>query len=157
MVMHQMIKESVARDGTYIWHMQGNPCPSQKVFLWPLKMIQTAILISLKASLDALFFSQFFFWDRFSRFKLVSSLNAVTSGATTWFHKVRAVTQDAVCVSRLRSCGVIFIGKANMHELGLGTTGNNPNYGQASSSAFALIFLLCTDVCSSMFFRWNLM
>nr|XP_010908066.1 fatty acid amide hydrolase isoform X1 [Elaeis guineensis] len=53
----------------------------------------------------------------------------LTKGATTWFHKVRAVTQDAVCVSRLRSCGVIFIGKANMHELGLGTTGNNPNYG----------------------------
>lgn len=75
------------------------------------------------------FFSESFFWDRFSRYKLVSSLNAVTSGATTWFHKVRAVTQDAVCVSRLRSSGVIFIGKANMHELGLGTTGNNPNYG----------------------------
>ncbi|XP_038975380.1 LOW QUALITY PROTEIN: fatty acid amide hydrolase [Phoenix dactylifera] len=53
----------------------------------------------------------------------------LTKGATTWFHKVRAVTQDAVCVSRLRSCGVIFIGKGNMHELGLGTTGNNPNYG----------------------------
>ncbi|XP_058081936.1 fatty acid amide hydrolase [Magnolia sinica] len=52
-----------------------------------------------------------------------------TKGATTWFHKVRQVKEDAVCVSRLRSCGVIFIGKANMHELGLGTTGNNPNYG----------------------------
>lgn len=52
-----------------------------------------------------------------------------TKGATTWFHKVRTVEQDAVCVSRLRSCGVVFIGKANMHELGLGTTGNNPNYG----------------------------
>ncbi|KAL5704732.1 hypothetical protein ACHQM5_023118 [Ranunculus cassubicifolius] len=52
-----------------------------------------------------------------------------TKGATTWFHKIRSVKEDAVCVSRLRSCGVIFIGKANMHELGLGTTGNNPNYG----------------------------
>lgn len=50
-------------------------------------------------------------------------------GSTTWLHTVRPVKQDAVCVSRLRSCGVIFIGKANMHELGLGTTGNNPNYG----------------------------
>lgn len=37
--------------------------------------------------------------------------------------------EDAVCVSRLRSCGVILVGKANMHELGMGTTGNNPNYG----------------------------
>ncbi|KAF8389143.1 hypothetical protein HHK36_025836 [Tetracentron sinense] len=52
-----------------------------------------------------------------------------TKGATTWFHEVRSVKKDAVCVSRLRSCGVIFIGKANMHELGLGTTGNNSNYG----------------------------
>lgn len=52
-----------------------------------------------------------------------------SKSATTWFHKVRTVKKDAVCVSRLRSCGVIFIGKANMHELGMGTTGNNPNYG----------------------------
>nr|DAD22214.1 TPA_asm: hypothetical protein HUJ06_023677 [Nelumbo nucifera] len=52
-----------------------------------------------------------------------------TKGATTWLHEVRTVEKDAVSVSRLRSCGVIFVGKANMHELGLGTTGNNPNYG----------------------------
>ncbi|XP_058189631.1 fatty acid amide hydrolase-like isoform X2 [Rhododendron vialii] len=52
-----------------------------------------------------------------------------SKGATTWFHEVRPVRKDAVCVSRLRSCGVIFVGKANMHEMGLGTTGNNPNYG----------------------------
>lgn len=51
------------------------------------------------------------------------------AGATTWMHEVRSVEKDAVSVSRLRSCGVIFVGKANMHELGLGTTGNNPNYG----------------------------
>lgn len=53
----------------------------------------------------------------------------VLIGATTWMHEVRTVKEDAVCVSRLRSCGVIFVGKANMHELGMGTTGNNPNYG----------------------------
>ncbi|XP_052207958.1 fatty acid amide hydrolase-like isoform X2 [Diospyros lotus] len=52
-----------------------------------------------------------------------------SKGATTWFHEVRPVKKDAVSVSRLRSCGVIFVGKANMHELGLGTAGNNPNYG----------------------------
>ncbi|XP_057495987.1 fatty acid amide hydrolase [Actinidia eriantha] len=52
-----------------------------------------------------------------------------SKGATTWFHEVRPVKKDAVSVSRLRICGVIFVGKANMHELGLGTTGNNPNYG----------------------------
>ncbi|CAN1284561.1 Fatty acid amide hydrolase [Linum perenne] len=52
-----------------------------------------------------------------------------TNGGTTWLHKVRSVKRDAVCVSRLRSCGAIFVGKANMHELGMGTTGNNSNYG----------------------------
>lgn len=50
-------------------------------------------------------------------------------GGTTWFHKVREVKNDAVCVARLRECGVIFVGKTNQHELGSGTTGNNPHYG----------------------------
>ncbi|KAL1289435.1 hypothetical protein HN51_057604 [Arachis hypogaea] len=52
-----------------------------------------------------------------------------SKGASTWMHEVRTVKEDAICVSRLRSCGVIFVGKANMHEFGMGTTGNNPNYG----------------------------
>jgi hypothetical protein len=43
--------------------------------------------------------------------------------------KVREVKDDAVCVARLRQCGVIMVGKAVMHELGMGTTGNNPIYG----------------------------
>lgn len=54
-----------------------------------------------------------------------------TNGGTTWFHEVYEVEKDAVSVSRLRSCGVILVGKANMHEFGLGTTGNNPNHGTA--------------------------
>ncbi|KAF3772946.1 Fatty acid amide hydrolase [Nymphaea thermarum] len=52
-----------------------------------------------------------------------------TKDGTTWLHEVRAVNQDAVSVAKLRACGVIFIGKANLHELGLGTSGSNPNYG----------------------------
>ncbi|CAN0921048.1 Fatty acid amide hydrolase [Linum grandiflorum] len=52
-----------------------------------------------------------------------------TKGGTTWLHEVRSVKRDAVCVSRLRSCGAILVGKANMHELGMGTTGNNSNHG----------------------------
>lgn len=52
-------------------------------------------------------------------------------GGTTWFHKVRDVKKDAICVARLRECGVIFVGKTNQHELGSGTTGNNPHYGTA--------------------------
>lgn len=51
------------------------------------------------------------------------------TGASTWMHEFRSVNKDSVCVSKLRSCGVIFLGKANMHEFGMGTTGNNPNYG----------------------------
>ncbi|PWA37390.1 amidase [Artemisia annua] len=54
-----------------------------------------------------------------------------TNGATTWFHEVRKVNKDAVSVSKLRICGAILVGKANMHELGMGTTGVNPNYGTA--------------------------
>ncbi|PQQ09921.1 fatty acid amide hydrolase [Prunus yedoensis var. nudiflora] len=53
-------------------------------------------------------------------------------GGTTWMHEVRTIKKDAVSVSRLRSCGVIFVGKENMHELGMGTTGNNSNYGSYS-------------------------
>ncbi|KAL2537128.1 Fatty acid amide hydrolase [Forsythia ovata] len=54
-----------------------------------------------------------------------------SKGGTTFFHEIRPVEEDAASVSRLRSCGVVLVGKANMHELGLGTTGNNPNYGTA--------------------------
>ncbi|KAJ4759942.1 Glutamyl-tRNA(Gln) amidotransferase subunit A [Rhynchospora pubera] len=50
---------------------------------------------------------------------------------TSWFDQVRKVDKDATCVARLRKCGAILIGKANMHELGLGVTGNNPNHGTA--------------------------
>ncbi|XP_024518242.1 fatty acid amide hydrolase [Selaginella moellendorffii] len=52
-------------------------------------------------------------------------------GGTQWLHKYREVKTDAACVARLRECGVIFAGKTNMHELGMGTTGNNPYSGTA--------------------------
>ncbi|XP_073041463.1 fatty acid amide hydrolase-like isoform X1 [Primulina eburnea] len=54
-----------------------------------------------------------------------------SNGGTTFFHETRPVEEDADSVAKLRSCGVILVGKANMHELGLGTSGNNPNYGTA--------------------------
>ncbi|CAN1284564.1 Fatty acid amide hydrolase [Linum perenne] len=63
------------------------------------------------------------------REQAAGSTQRFEEGGTTWLHKVRSVKRDAVCVSRLRSCGAIFVGKANMHELGMGTTGNNSNYG----------------------------
>ena len=55
--------------------------------------------------------------------------NLVMPSATTWIHEVCFIKMDAVCVSRLHNCGVIFLRKANMHELGMGMTRNNPNYG----------------------------
>lgn len=33
------------------------------------------------------------------------------------------------CVKRLQAAGVVIVGKTSMHEFGLDTTGNNPNYG----------------------------
>ncbi|EFJ20697.1 hypothetical protein SELMODRAFT_108353 [Selaginella moellendorffii] len=52
-----------------------------------------------------------------------------TNGASVWVKKIRKTKDDSVCVSRLRKCGAIFPGKANMHEVGMGTTGNNPFFG----------------------------
>ncbi|CAK7330355.1 unnamed protein product [Dovyalis caffra] len=63
------------------------------------------------------------------RKQAAASTKRFEEGGTTWMHEVRSVEKDAVCVSRLRSCGVIFVGKSNMHELDMGTTGNNSNYG----------------------------
>ena len=36
---------------------------------------------------------------------------------------------DATPVARMRAAGALLIGKANMHEIGLGVTGLNPHYG----------------------------
>ncbi|KAL0384378.1 UNVERIFIED_CONTAM: Fatty acid amide hydrolase [Sesamum radiatum] len=65
------------------------------------------------------------------RKQAAASTQRFEDGGTTFFHEVRPVEEDAVPVARLRKCGVILVGKANMHELGLGTTGNNPNHGTA--------------------------
>lgn len=54
-----------------------------------------------------------------------------STAGTKWLPQVREVKEDAVSVARLRSCGMIIIGKAVMHELGMGTTGNNPHHGTA--------------------------
>ncbi|KAL5704387.1 hypothetical protein ACHQM5_022825 [Ranunculus cassubicifolius] len=54
-----------------------------------------------------------------------------TTGGTKWLHKLRPCESDASCVNLLRSCGAIIVGKTNMHELGVGTSGINPHYGAA--------------------------
>lgn len=50
-------------------------------------------------------------------------------GGTKWLHKFRKATDDATCVKLLRACGAMLVGKTNMHELGMGTSGINPHYG----------------------------
>jgi Asp-tRNA(Asn)/Glu-tRNA(Gln) amidotransferase A subunit family amidase len=40
-------------------------------------------------------------------------------------------THDATAVARLRAAGALLIGKCNMHEIGIGTTGINPHHGSA--------------------------
>ncbi|KAL2621092.1 hypothetical protein R1flu_001297 [Riccia fluitans] len=52
-----------------------------------------------------------------------------STGGTKWLHRYREVKEDAECVSKLRKAGVVFVGKANMNELGLGVTGHNTHYG----------------------------
>ncbi|XP_057816510.1 fatty acid amide hydrolase isoform X2 [Cryptomeria japonica] len=52
-----------------------------------------------------------------------------TTGGTKWLHKFRKATDDATCVKLLRACGAMLVGKTNMHELGMGTSGINPHYG----------------------------
>jgi Asp-tRNA(Asn)/Glu-tRNA(Gln) amidotransferase A subunit family amidase len=39
--------------------------------------------------------------------------------------------RDGHCVAALRRCGALLVGKANMHELGIGVTGLNPHHGSA--------------------------
>ncbi|MBT3219598.1 MAG: amidase [Proteobacteria bacterium] len=51
--------------------------------------------------------------------------------AGTSFLGAEPETEDAETVGRLRRAGAMLIGKANMHEVGLGVTGINPHYGPA--------------------------
>ncbi|MFP4425950.1 MAG: amidase [Spirochaetaceae bacterium] len=47
----------------------------------------------------------------------------------TSFLTTKKAEKDATVVARLRAAGAIILGKANMHEIGIGVTGLNPNYG----------------------------
>ncbi|MEQ9367262.1 MAG: amidase, partial [Leptospirales bacterium] len=49
----------------------------------------------------------------------------------TAFLGTQAATADATAVQRLRDQGALLIGKANMHEIGIAVTGNNPHHGVA--------------------------
>jgi Asp-tRNA(Asn)/Glu-tRNA(Gln) amidotransferase A subunit family amidase len=60
-----------------------------------------------------------------------------TTGGTRWLATARPCGGDAACVAQLRACGAIMAGKANMHELGAGTSGVNPHHG-ASRNPYCL-------------------
>jgi Asp-tRNA(Asn)/Glu-tRNA(Gln) amidotransferase A subunit family amidase len=47
----------------------------------------------------------------------------------TAFLGVTPCREDSTVVARMRSAGALLIGKANMHEIGIGVTGLNPNLG----------------------------
>ncbi len=53
-----------------------------------------------------------------------------TTVGTKFLGKTPA-TQDATVVARMRAAGALLIGKANMHEIGIGVTGLNPHHGCA--------------------------
>ena len=55
-----------------------------------------------------------------------------TTGGTRWLGAARRCQADAACVAQLRACGAVLAGKANMHELGAGTSGINPHHGYVS-------------------------
>ena len=60
--------------------------------------------------------------------------NPITCVVAQYFLGKEVSTSDATLVDKLRSAGAIIIGITNMHELGIGTLGNNPNR-QGSTSA----------------------
>lgn len=53
-----------------------------------------------------------------------------TTVGTKFLGTTRA-TEDATVVARLRAAGAVLVGKTNMHEIGMGVTGLNPNHGSA--------------------------
>jgi Asp-tRNA(Asn)/Glu-tRNA(Gln) amidotransferase A subunit family amidase len=82
--------------------------------------------------------------DRWQRGKPLSPLDGVpvavkdevdqqgypTTVGTCFLGKV-AAAEDSGAVAPLRRAGAVLIGKANMHEIGLGVTGLNPHHGSA--------------------------
>ncbi|UZE95376.1 amidase [Alkalimarinus alittae] len=52
-----------------------------------------------------------------------------TTVGTHIYGQDHSVPHDATVVARLRAAGALLIGKANMHEIGIGVTGANPHFG----------------------------
>ena len=54
-----------------------------------------------------------------------------TTVGTAFLGRRGPAAADAVAVARLRAAGALLIGKANMHEIGMGATGLNAHHGPA--------------------------
>ncbi|KAJ3074255.1 hypothetical protein HK102_005848, partial [Quaeritorhiza haematococci] len=50
-----------------------------------------------------------------------------TSLGTSFYHQ--QVDRDGFCIGKLRDAGALFIGKTNMHEIGIDVTNCNPHWG----------------------------
>ena len=59
----------------------------------------------------------------------IDALPYATMVGTEMIGQDASANQDATAVARLRAAGAIIIGKANMHEIGIGVTGANITYG----------------------------
>ncbi|KAK3136216.1 hypothetical protein QOZ80_5BG0429840 [Eleusine coracana subsp. coracana] len=80
-----------------------------------------------------------------------------TTGGTRWLGSARRCVADAACVAQLRACGAVLAGKANMHELGAGTSGINPHHGStrnpynagkiAGGSSSGSAAVVCAGLC----------
>lgn len=80
-----------------------------------------------------------------------------TTGGTRWLGAARRCEADAACVAQLRACGAVLAGKANMHELGAGTSGINPHHGStrnpynastiAGGSSSGSAAIVCAGLC----------
>ncbi|GMH42524.1 hypothetical protein BSKO_10443 [Bryopsis sp. KO-2023] len=81
--------------------------------------------------------------DRYQRGKPLSVLDGVpfsvkdsmdalpykSTAGTAFLSESRRANRDSSSVASLKAVGAVLLGKANMHEIGLGVTGANVNYG----------------------------
>jgi Asp-tRNA(Asn)/Glu-tRNA(Gln) amidotransferase A subunit family amidase len=55
----------------------------------------------------------------------------VTTVGTRLFKDAPPAARDCTAVARIRAAGAVMVGKANMHEIGIGVSGYNQHYGSA--------------------------
>ncbi|HEY3287470.1 MAG TPA: amidase [Gemmatimonadaceae bacterium] len=61
----------------------------------------------------------------------VDQAGYTTTVGTKIFRNAPPATHDSTAVARLRAAGAVMVGKANMHEIGIGVSGHNAHYGSA--------------------------